>query len=116
MSFRVNLDQLVALLDATILNAQALPSSARLLLANKQFAPSVALCVLALEEIGKAMICDGLATALRGSDRSDLFEKKHSSHATKLSYLDLWPIFLSIFHSIDERRNEPGFDQLLVFW
>jgi AbiV family abortive infection protein len=114
MSFRIDLDQLVSLMDATIENARNLHSSARLLLANNQFAPSVALCVLALEEIGKAMICDALAMAPQGSDRAVLFDKKRSNHATKLSYLDLWPLFLKVFHAIDDRQNEPKFGELLV--
>jgi AbiV family abortive infection protein len=98
MPFRIDLDQLVALIGATVENARNLHSSARLLLANNQFAQSVALCVLALEEIGKAMICDALASAPQGSDRAVLFDKKRSNHATKLSYLDLWPLFLKVFH------------------
>ena len=60
------------------------------------------------------MICDALAAAPQGSDRAVLFDKKRSNHATKLSYLDLWPLFLKVFHAIDDRHNEPKFDQLLV--
>ena len=60
------------------------------------------------------MICDALAAAPQGSDRAVLFDKKRSNHATKLSYLDLWPLFLKVFHANDDRHNEPKFDQLLV--
>jgi hypothetical protein len=37
-----------------------------------------------------------------------------SPFAADLSYLDLYPMFIAMFHTIDERQSEPHFKELLV--
>lgn len=64
---------------------------------------AVSLCFLALEEIGKLFMVDGLLFAKPGDERTGLYEKGFRSHAFKLRFLDLFPLMLEYLWTFDPR-------------
>jgi len=89
--------------EACWLNAVDLVESAKQMKEQGRNGLAVSLCVLALEEIGKLYMVDGLLFAKPGDERSDLYEKGFLSHAFKLKVLDLFPIMLQYLWAFDPR-------------
>ena len=113
--FSENAETIVELMRSTISNARELVGAASQLIQNDHHAPAFSISVLALEEIGKMMLIDGLANARQGDDRSEGFYKGRRSHRTKLIALDMMPFFLNYIASIDDRfSKDKRFKQTLV--
>lgn len=84
-------------------NAVQLVESAKLVKAQGRNGLAVSLSVLALEEIGKLHIVDGLLFAKPGDERSALYEKGFRQHTVKLKVLDLFPLMLTYLCTFDQR-------------
>lgn len=70
---------------------------------------STGLHILALEEIGKMMVIDGLLFARGGDVRHKRASKAQKDHSTKLSALQHLPLFIEYLSTIDPRYNESRF-------
>jgi AbiV family abortive infection protein len=84
-------DQIVDLITACLENAAELIFSAQLLAEHDQPAISAAFSVLALEELGKAALADGLANSIRRPERIERFREGYAHHTYKLNYVKLIP-------------------------
>jgi len=84
-------------------NAVQLVESAKQVKAQGRNGLAISLSVLALEEIGKLHIVDGLLFAKPGDERSDLYEKGFRKHTIKLKVLDLFPLMLTYLCTFDPR-------------
>jgi AbiV family abortive infection protein len=84
-------------------NAVELIESAKQMKTQGRNGLAVSLSVLALEEVGKLHIMDGLLFAKPGDERSDLYEKGFRKHTIKLRVLDLFPLLLNYLCSFDPR-------------
>lgn len=84
-------------------NAVELVESAKQIKAQGRNGLAISLSVLALEEIGKLHIVDGLLFAKRGDERSGLYEKGFRKHTIKLKVLDLFPLMLTYLCTFDPR-------------
>ena len=76
--------------------------------------PATSLAVLALEEVGKMVLLDGLLFARGGDERHRRFTKGHRTHITKLDALELFPLFLAYLATIDSRESEPRYNQTMA--
>lgn len=100
--------------EACWLNALDLQSAAEHLKDRGQHAIALSLCVLALEEVGKIYLLDGLLFARPGDERSKLFERGFRSHEKKLLLLNMFPILLLYFSRFNPHfRSEPELQQKL---
>jgi AbiV family abortive infection protein len=77
-------------------------------------AQATSLAILALEEVGKMMLLDGLLFARTGDERYKLYKKGHLSHHTKLDSVELYPLFLHYLTTVDPRRDEDRYKQTMV--
>lgn len=84
-------------------NALDLVKSSKLLLDNSLHAQALSLSVLALEELGKLYCIDGILYARSDGYKSDAFAKSLKSHYSKLSALELFPLFIGHLASLDPR-------------
>jgi AbiV family abortive infection protein len=101
--FRSTTKQVVEAVRACLTNAIDLSRAASE--QNQQGRPGlgIALSVLALEELGKLILTDGLAFAQPGDERANRFESALRGHKTKLEVLDLFPFWVPYFAGLDER-------------
>jgi AbiV family abortive infection protein len=76
--------------------------------------PATSLAVLALEEVGKMILLDGLLFAKTGDERHEHFTKGHLAHRSKLRSLEIYPVFLVYLRTMDPRRAECAFRQATV--
>jgi AbiV family abortive infection protein len=76
--------------------------------------PATSLAVLALEEVGKMCLIDGLLFARGGDERHRAFTKGHRMHAAKLDRLELFPLFLDYLTTIDPRQKEEVYGQTMI--
>jgi AbiV family abortive infection protein len=89
--------------QACLKNAVQLGAAATEQLQAQRPGLAVALIVLALEELGKLVLADGLAFAQPGDDRAKRFEEALRKHKTKLEVLDLSPFSVPYFARFDPR-------------
>ena len=101
--FRNNTQQVVAAVQACLKNAVQLGAAATEQLHAQRPGLAVALIVLALEEVGKLVLADGLAFAQPEDDRAKRFEEALRKHKTKLEVLDLFPFSVPYFARLDPR-------------
>lgn len=78
------------------------------------FAQATSLAVLALEEVGKMMLLDGLLFARTGDERYKRYKQGHLSHRMKLEAMELYPLFLHYLTTVDPRQNETHYKQTMV--
>ncbi len=78
------------------------------------FSQATSIAVLALEEVGKMMMLDGLLFARTGDERYKQYKSGHLSHRMKLDALELFPLFLHYLSTVDPRQNEKRYKQTLV--
>ena len=64
---------------------------------------ALSLAVLAMEEVGKLMLTDGLLFAKHGDQRSQSFDKGFRDHKAKLAALDTFPFFVQYLGTLDPR-------------
>ena len=102
-NYRNSLDFIESGFRACWGNAQALVSGAKVLLDSSHNASAMSLSVLALEELGKLFCLDGILFARADDHKAEAFAKSLKSHATKLSALDLFPVLLANFSTVDPR-------------
>jgi len=76
--------------------------------------PATSLAVLALEEVGKMVLLDGLLFARGGEERHERFTKGHRAHKNKLDTLELFPLFLHYLTTSDPRESELRYKQTMV--
>lgn len=113
--FRNTSEQVVCAVEACLRNSVELGRAASEQLAANRPGLAVALTVLALEEIGKLLITDGLAFARPGDERAKKFEDALRSHRTKLEVLDLFPFAVPYFAQFDRRyATEERFTQAIA--
>jgi AbiV family abortive infection protein len=84
-------------------NAVDLVESAKQMKEHGRNGLAVSLSVLALEEVGKLCLVDGLLFAKPGDERRGLYEKGFRSHAVKLKLLDAFPLMLDYLSTFDSR-------------
>lgn len=72
------------------------------------------LAILALEEVGKMMLLDGLLFSKTGDDRYKQYKQGHLSHRMKLDAVELYPLFLHHLTTVDPRRNDNRFKQTML--
>lgn len=101
--FRNSTQQVVAAVQACLKNAVQLGAAATEQLHAQRPGLAVALIVLALEELGKLVLADGLAFAQPGDERAKRFEEALRKHKTKLEVLDLFPFSVPYFVRFDPR-------------
>ena len=70
-------------------NADTLIHASELLLTGGFHAPSLSLSVLALEEMGKLFLIDGLLFAKQDDQKSEVFQKGQRSHNIKLAAIPM---------------------------
>lgn len=87
-------------------NAVKIIDAARLLKLHGHNGLCLSLSVLALEEIGKLILIDGLLFAKSNDKRSKLFEKGYRDHKNKLSALDVFPLLINYLANFDSRYNK----------
>ena len=95
-SFVLAVKEIATGIQLCIDNSLQLIKEARLLYDNGYFARSLSLCVLALEEVGKAIYLDSLV--FRHTDDKEWlnnFRKKIMFHKSKLSVIDWFPVWLN---------------------
>lgn len=112
--FRNNLTFVKSGYEACWKNATDLRESAELLCKEKKFALSLSVSVLAMEEIGKMMLIDGLLFARAGDYKAENFSKGHNKHQSKLLYLELFPFFVRALATLDSRYCTHAFKSALV--
>ena len=113
--FRNNTGQVVAAVQACLKNAVQLGEAATEQLRAQRPGLAVALIVLALEEVGKLVLADGLAFAQPGDERATRFEEALRKHKTKLEVLDLFPFSVPYFAQFDPRfENEEKFQRAIL--
>jgi len=77
------------------------------LLAGRGFdAQATSLAVLALEEVGKMILIDGLLFARTGDERYKRYKSGNLSHRDKLDALELFPLLLNYLMRFEPRCNE----------
>ncbi|MCH8206619.1 MAG: AbiV family abortive infection protein [Chloroflexi bacterium] len=77
-------------------------------------AQATSIAILALEEVGKMVLLDGLLFARTGDERYKRYKKGHLLHRTKLDAIKLFPLFLFYLTSVDPRRDEDRFKQTMA--
>jgi len=82
-----------------------LQSADHLLLIAKDHSLALSIGVLALEEVGKALLIDGLLFAKAKDDKTEAFEKGHRKHTDKLAALMVFPSFIEYLALIDPRKE-----------
>ena len=80
----------------------------------KQYSQSTSLAILALEEVGKMILVDGLLFAREGDERYKHHKKGHLSHKMKLDALEIYPLFLGYLSYADPRQHEKKYKQMMV--
>jgi AbiV family abortive infection protein len=84
-------------------------------LAERRFnGPATSLAVLALEEIGKMVLLDGLLFARTDDDRYKAYTKGHLSHRMKLDAVEIYPMFLHYLSLADPRYEETRYKQTIA--
>lgn len=112
--FRNNTEQVVTAVQACLKNSVQLGKAAAEQLDAQRPGLAVALIVLALEELGKLLLADGLAFAQPGDERAKCFEDALRKHKTKLEVLDLFPFSVPYFARFDPRfETEEKFRQAI---
>jgi len=102
-------------IEACWLNALELLESAKLVLNEKHHGLALSLAVLAMEEIGKLILIDGLLFAKPGDERSQIFDKGYRTHKVKLMALDIFPFLVTSLATLDPRYDkEQRFNQTLA--
>lgn len=86
-------------------NVRDLVASAKLLNKKGYHAPSLSLSVLALEEIGKMVLLDGMLLAIQGDYKAKHLNQSSRSHRDKLLSLDILPILID-----NLSRHDPRYD------
>jgi AbiV family abortive infection protein len=113
--FRNNTDQVVTAVQACLRNSVELRKAASEQIDAKRPGLAVSLIVLALEELGKLLLADGLAFAEPGDERAKRFEEALRKHKTKLEVLDLFPFSVPYFARFDPRfETEERFRQAIA--
>lgn len=103
--YRNPVDSIGEGIEACWLNALALLESAKLVKSQGHHALALSLAVLAMEEIGKMSMIDGLLFAKPGDERSKIVEGGFRSHKSKLGALDVFPFLLNYLSTLDPRYN-----------
>lgn len=88
--------------------------AATVLAEQQHLAQATSLAILALEEVGKMMLLDGLLFARTGDERYKHYKQGNLSHRTKLDAVELYPLFLNYLTTVDPRENETRFNQTMV--
>jgi AbiV family abortive infection protein len=77
-------------------------------------AQATSLAVLALEEVGKMKLLDGLLFARTGDERYKKYKQSHLNHRTKLDALELYPLFLHYLTTVNSRRYRNRYKQTMI--
>ena len=104
------LDAFTKAYDSALSNYEAASALANL----NHIAQATSLAVLALEEVGKMILLDGLLFARTGDERYKKYKQGHLSHRTKLDALELYPLFLNYLTTVDPRRTQNPYKQSLI--
>src|SRR6266545_4958842 len=103
-------------IEACLRNASDLVKAAKLLLEAQLHAPSLSLAILAMEEVGKTILIDGLIFAQPEDERAELLKRGGRQHRQKLQALDMFPLLLRELATLDQRFDtEQSFQQTFVF-
>ncbi len=89
--------------EACWYNAVELMSAARLVQGHGNHGLALALAVLAMEEIGKLALVDGLLFSKPEDERSSGFKNGFRSHKLKLQMIDGFPMLLTYLARFDPR-------------
>lgn len=113
--YRNSVEGIGAGVEACWLNAVKIVSGANLLKSQGYYGLALSISILAIEEIGKLILLDGLLFAHKYDKRSDIFEKGFRSHKIKLDALDFFPFLISYLANLDMRFNkEEKFNQTIA--
>ena len=96
--------------ESALANYEAASALAEL----KHLSQATSLAILALEEVGKMMLIDGLLFARTGDERYKHYKRGHLSHWMKLDALELYPLFLGYLTTVDPRQNESRYKQTMI--
>lgn len=88
-------------------NAIDLTGAAEKLSAEKYYAPSLSMSVLALEEMGKMFIIDNLLFAKSEGTKAEYFRKSLKSHNAKLAEVPMIAVLTTMVAQCDPRFNKP---------
>jgi len=88
--------------------------AASVLAKQNHISQASSLAILALEEVGKMMLLDGLLFSKTGDERYKQYKQGHLSHRMKLDAVELYPLFLHYLTTIDPRQNESRFKRTMI--
>ena len=90
-------------------NALSLATDAQAVLDSGSHALALSIGVLALEELGKATMIDGLLLAKPGDYKTEMFEKGHRQHPVKLMRIPGIHLWAAVIARLDPRwgTNDP---------
>lgn len=91
------------------LQANSLAASGERLLTDGNHSLALSVAVLALEEIGKAMIIDGLVFAKKSDAKVGIFDRGLRKHTEKLKYVRGFPLYLNKQSIADPREEDDAF-------
>jgi AbiV family abortive infection protein len=101
--------------EACWLNARELIEAAKEMKAKNRSGLSLSLAVLAMEEVGKMHLIDGLIFAKSGDDRHEQFRTGHLKHKEKLLRLEVFPLMLMNLAMLDPRyQKEEAYNTTLA--
>ena len=86
-------------------NVADLLDAGHLLIDAKRFSVALSLSVLAMEEVGKMMLLDGLLFSRAGDHKGEHFRSGHTKHQEKLQFVDLFPFFVTSLATADPRYD-----------
>jgi AbiV family abortive infection protein len=93
--FALSIKEIAKGIQLCIDNATSLIKEANLLYENGYYSRALSLCILALEEIGKAIYLDSLAFRYADDKKwLDNFKRNINLHESKLAVIDFFPVWL----------------------
>lgn len=112
--YRSGLASVLQGIQAAVTQGASLARSAERLLSEGDHALALSVAVLALEEIGKALLIDGLIFAKAGDEKVAAFERGHRKHTEKLRYVQALPGYLERQAIADPRSDDVKYQERIA--
>jgi AbiV family abortive infection protein len=104
--YQASLDMIADGMEACWRTAVNTVEAASILKSHGHNGLCLSLSVLAMEEIGKLILIDGLLFARPNDERSELYDKCFRAHKSKLLSIDVFPLFLNYLSTLDPRHGK----------
>ncbi len=112
--YRSGLASVLQGIHAAVTQGASLARSAERLQSEGDHALALSVAVLSLEEIGKALLIDGLLFAKAGDEKAAVFERGHRKHTEKLRYVQALPMYLEKQATADPRSEDAKYHERIA--